>query len=455
VPTIVAPAVAALISLAPGAERPNVVVFFMDDLGYGDLASYGARDARTPSLDRLAAEGVRLTQCYAAAPVCTPTRAAFMTGRYQHRVGLEDVIAAPRGNQHLGLSPREPTLPRYLKDAGYATALVGKWHLGAGAEFRPTRHGVDEFFGFLGGALDYYSHRGASGEPDLYENDAPVKVDGYLTDLVTARAVSFIERHASGPFFIDVAFNAVHWPFQRPDLPSPPPHPSGQTMDVVRQWAASGTRADYVAMLERADRGIGEILAVVDRLGLRESTLVVFTSDNGGEWLSRMDPLFNRKGTLWEGGLRVPCILRWPARLPAGRVSSQLAITMDLTATILAAASVSPSRDRPLDGIDLVPTLSRRPVERTFFWRSGSGGQEKAVREGRWKLVSQSPLFPGLLFDVAADPAERNDLAAHRPDVLRRLAAKHEEWERAVAPTAPPDGTTPPLPEERSTSHPR
>jgi arylsulfatase A-like enzyme len=426
-----------------------VVVLFMDDLGYGDLASYGARDARTPNLDRLAAEGVRLTQCYAAAPVCTPTRAAFMTGRYQHRVGLEDVIASPRRNDHLGLSPREPTLPRYLKDAGYATALVGKWHLGARPEFRPGRHGVDEFFGFLGGALDYYSHRGASGEPDLYENDAPVKVDGYLTDLVTARAVSFIERHANGPFFIDVAFNAVHWPFQPPDLASPPPHPPGETLDVVRHWASSGTRADYVAMLERADRGIGEILAAVDRLGLRRNTLVVFTSDNGGEWLSRMDPLFHRKGTLWEGGLRVPCLLRWPARLPAGRVSSQLAITMDLTATILAAAGVEPSRDRPLDGIDLVPTISRRPVERTFFWRAAAGGHERVVREGRWKFVSNSPVFPGLLFDVAADPAERKDLAAQRPDVLRRLAAKHEEWERALA-QAP--ATTPPPPGPTSTS---
>ena len=421
------------------AGRPNIVVFFMDDLGYADLRIDGATDARTPHLDRFAREGVRLTNCYAAAPVCTPTRAAFMTGRYQHRIGLETVIAPSRGNGDQGLPPTEPTLPRYLHDAGYATGLIGKWHLGSRPEFRPNRHGFDEFFGFLGGAVDYYSHVGEDGEHDLYENDEPVVVDRYLTDEITDRAVAFVEKHAAKPFFLDVAYNATHWPFQPPGMAHEPQHPTGPPVQVIRSWASTGTRDDYVRMLERADAGIGRILATIDRLGLRQNTLVIFASDNGGEWLSNMKPLFHRKGTLWEGGLRVPCILRWPARLPARRTSNQAAITMDLTATILSAAGVTARKDRPLDGVDLVPLLQRRAkaVERTFYWRGARGGAaEIAVRDGRWKYVTHSPIFPGQLFDVVADPGERDDRASRQPEILRRLVEKHRAWEAMVKPEA-------------------
>ena len=431
--------IAIVLSALPlfGAERPNVVVIFMDDLGYSDLRIDGALDVRTPNLDRLARQGVQMTDCYAAAPVCTPTRAAFMTGRYQHRVGLEGVIAQSIGNHHTGLPSTEPTLPRYLRDAGYATALVGKWHLGFDAEFRPNRHGFDEFFGFLGGAVDYYSHRGEDGEHDLYENDRPVKVDRYLTDEITDRSISFIERNRSKPFFLDIAYNATHWPFHPPDMTEKPSHPSGSAAEVVTKWAEQGKRADYVRMLERADEGIGRILSTIDRLGLAQNTLVIFTSDNGGEWLSRMAPLFNRKTTLWEGGLRVPCILRWPAQLQGKRKSSQSAITMDLTATILAAAGVTTRSDRPLDGVDLIPLLRRTgPVmERTFYWRGiRAGSPDRAVRQGPWKYVNQSAMFPGLLFDITKDPGERNDLAARHPEVLRRLDALHREWVKAVVP---------------------
>ncbi len=429
---------------SPGhtSSRPNVIVFFMDDLGYGDLRTYGATDVQTPNLDRLAREGVRLTDCYAAAPLCTPTRAAFMTGRYQHRVGLEAVLT-PRNNQ-LGLSASEPTLPRLLKNAGYATGLVGKWHLGWKPEFHPNRHGFDEFFGFLSGAVDYYTQRDEAGGHDLYENDRPVELTTYLTDEITARAISFIERHASTPFFLDVAYNATHWPFQPPDLSAPPSQPSGTPEERVEQWAAQGTREDYVRMLERADQGIGRVLAALDRAGLRDRTLVVFTSDNGGEWLSRMEPFFHRKGTLWEGGLRVPCIFRWPGQLPAGTVSSQPAITMDITATVFAAAQVVASPARPLDGIDLTPILTgkRLPIDRTFFWLSPwAGNQDKAIRYGRWKYISQSALFPGLLFDLQTDLGERHDLAAERPDLLKKLKGMHRDWERSVRapqPASPP-----------------
>lgn len=411
----------------------------MDDVGYADLRIDGATDARTPNLDRFARQGVRLTQCYAAAPVCTPTRAAFMTGRYQHRIGLEEVLAPSRGNVERGLSPSVPSLPRLMKDAGYVTGLFGKWHLGTRPEFRPNRNGFDEFFGFLGGAVDYYSHLGEDGKHDLYENDEPVALKGYLTDEITARAVSFIERHAKEPFFVDVAFNATHWPFQPPGLKEPPAHPAGAAPDVLRAWAGEGTREDYVKMLERADEGVGTILATLDRLGLRENTLVIFTSDNGGEWLSHMGPLFHRKTSLWEGGLRVPCILRWPGRLPAGRISRQPAITMDLTATILAAAKVEPPKSHPLDGISLLPLLRRnaRRVDRTFFWVGPRiGTNDRAMREGRWKYVAESPIFPGMLFDVEADPGERKELGARHPEVLKRLRDAHAAWERTIRPVS-------------------
>jgi arylsulfatase A len=429
----------ATLPVTHAAERPNIVIFFMDDMGYSDLHIDGALDARTPNLDRFAKESVRLTDCYAAAPVCTPTRAAFMTGRYQHRVGLEGVIAPSLGNADTGLPATEPTLPRYLQNAGYVTGLIGKWHLGFRPEFRPNRHGFDEFFGFLGGAVDYYGHLGEDGKHDLYENDGPVKVDGYLTDEITRRAVSFVERNAAKSFFLDVAYNATHWPFQPPDMKTRSAHPDGTGGDVVRVWASEGTRDDYIRMLERADEGIGRILSTIDRLGLRENTLVIFTSDNGGEWLSRMEPLFHRKSTLWEGGLRVPCILRWPAKLEGKRKSSQPAITMDLTATIMAAAGVKARADKPFDGVDLIPLLKAKAVTpRTFFWRGiRAGSPDRAVREGSLKYLSYSH-FPGLLFDVVADPGERKDLASTRVETLRRLDAAHRAWEREVVPAAKP-----------------
>ena len=416
---------------ATAENKPNVVIFFMDDLAYGDVGSYGAKDVGTPNIDRLAREGVRLTDCYAAAPLCTPTRAAFMTGRYQHRSGLEHVIKPSDVEE--GLPATEPTLPRMLKNAGYATGLIGKWHLGFKPEFSPTRHGFDEFFGFKSGAHDYYSHVNEGGEHDLYDNDQPTTLKGYMTDEIGRRAVAFIERNAGRPFFLDVAFNAPHWPFQPPDLKTPPPLPPGKSYVVA--WAEEGTRADYVRMLERADRAIGDILRALERHKLIDNTLVIFTSDNGGEWLARMGPLFQKKGSLYEGGIRVPCIFRWPARLKGGQTSTQVAITMDVTATILSAAGAQ--SERALDGIDLLPVLTSKPVERTLYWRSAwIATDERAVRAGKWKWISTSPdgIFPGQLFDIEKDLGERNDLAAEHPDLVKKFKAMHATWTRAVAP---------------------
>ena len=410
-------------------SRPNVVVIMTDDMGYADLGCYGSRDIKTPHLDRLAAQGVRLTNFYSAGPVCTPTRAALMTGRWQQRVGLEWAIYP--GQREPGLPTRETTLPRFLKDAGYATAMCGKWHLGYQPEFGPNAHGFDEFFGLLSGNVDHYSHREINDEADWYEDTKPVEVKGYSTDLITERAVGFLrrDRDRKQPFFLYVAYNAVHWPFQPPGKPG----------DVRKRetWFA-GTRKDYAAMTEAIDAGVGKILSALEERNAADRTLVVFTNDNGGERLSDMGPLFHHKATLWEGGIRVPCLLRYPGVLPAGKVSDQPAITMDLAATVLAACGVSPSADRKLDGVDLIPLLSGKSPSamRAFFWRiQRPERNQRAVRYGQFKLVRDSGYDQ--LFDLATDIGERHDLSYLHPetaDELRRLLA---EWEAEMAKEKP------------------
>ena len=315
---LIAPLLAAsLQAQVPATRAPNVVLVMLDDLGYGDLRSYGGTDARTPNIDRLAREGVRLTDAYANGPVCTPTRAALISGRYPQRVGLEWVLTGSPEDRERGLPALGSSLPALLKANGYATGLFGKWHLGWKPEFGPNAHGFDDFYGFLSGAHSYYTNRAATrtgaGSADLFENTTPVAATGYLTDEITRRAVGFITRHAERPFFVEVAYNAVHWPFEPPDQSkTDTSQRAARSMSRMPDDSVPATRKDYVRMLERADAGVGEILAELDRRGLTRNTLVVFTNDNGGEWLSRNAPHSHRKSTLWEGGIRVPLILRWP-----------------------------------------------------------------------------------------------------------------------------------------------
>jgi arylsulfatase A-like enzyme len=424
---------------APAQRPPNVILIMMDDMGYGDLGSYGASDVRTPNIDRLAREGVRLTDAYANGPVCTPTRAALISGRYQQRVGLEWALTSSPADRELGLPALGASLPALLKTSGYATGLVGKWHLGWKPEFGPMAHGFDEFYGFLGGAHSYYTNqadifRVGGGSPDLFENTKPVEATGYLTDEITRRAVRFITRHADQPFFLEVAYNAVHWPFEPPDRP--PTEAERRAAPPLRQMpddSVPATRLDYVRMLERADQGVGQILAALDQHGVTNNTLVVFTNDNGGEWLSRNAPLFHRKATLWEGGIRVPLILRWPGELPPGTVSGQVAITMDITASILAATGGRPPAGYLPDGIDILPILRGNAplLERRLFWRwSRPNRQQRAVRFGQWKLLVDASQL--LLFDLSVDPGERTDLAARRPDLVAKLKRLLADWEADV-----------------------
>jgi len=424
---------------ARAGARPNVVLVLMDDLGYGDIGSYGVKDARTPNLDRLAREGVRLTDAYANGANCSPTRAGLISGQYQQRWGIEWPLGADPGDSARGLPATGTTLPALLKKNGYATGLIGKWHLGVKTEFGPNAHGFDEFFGFRAAAVGYYTHQRGDGTPDLYENTTAVESPGYLTDQITRRAVSFVDRHAKGPFFLEIAYNAVHWPFEVPDMPASAPHPvpqpaavGGRRLYQAPNATTPATRADYVRMLERADEGVGQILAALERRGLAGNTLVIFTNDNGGEWLSRNAPLSNRKSTLWEGGIRVPLILRWPGRLPANATSTQVAITMDLTASILSATGAAVPNTYRLEGIDLLPSLSGRSpiVERNLFWRIKRPRDQRAVRSGRWKLLQDGVDF--YLFDVARDPGERNDLTSAHLDLVRKLSTALDDWEKDV-----------------------
>jgi len=423
-------AIAVLPALAVAQEgnnqRPNIVLVITDDVGYGDFGSYGAPDVRTPHIDSLARDGVRLTDFYANGATCTPTRTGLISGRYQQRVGLEAPLGQGAIDQERGLSPTGRSLPQLLKNNGYATALVGKWHLGWKSEFSPGAHGFDYFFGFKSGFTDYYHHTGGDGRPDLFENDRPVEVAGYMTDLITERSVRFIEQNRQRPFFIDVAYNAAHWPYQPPDSPSKA-RDNGRHLGPFDD--STNTRADYVAMLERADQGVGRILEALDTLGLRQNTMVIFTNDNGGEWLSRNTPLFQHKGSVWEGGIRVPAIIRWPGRIPAGSVSRQVGITMDLTASILAATGTSVAPESRLEGINLLPVLGGRAagIDRTLFWRVTG---QQAVRSGDWKLLMDGGR--AMLFDLRTDIAERHNMIGQRSDIARRLRPLLAAWQEDV-----------------------
>jgi arylsulfatase A-like enzyme len=430
------------------SDRPNVVLIMTDDAGYADTGSYGAADIRTPNIDSLARDGVKLTDFYANAMSCSPTRAGLISGRYQQRYGIESPLPSPGvPGSDLGLPPLPHSLPLLLKENGYATALIGKWHLGYTREFSPRAHGFDLFFGHKSAAIDYYTHstvrpgegaQFADAQPDLWEGDALTQQDGYMTDLITRRSVEFINRNAARPFFIDVAFNAPHSPFQRPDDPEHTPAPGG------------ATRADYAAMMERVDRGVGEILQTLRTLGLEQNTIVIFTNDNGGVGLSHSAPLFHRKFSAWEGGIRVPALFRWAGRIPAGTVSAQVGITMDLTASILAATATAVPPDARLEGIDLFPILQRQApeVERTLFWRTGGPGpanmNQKAVRSGDWKLIVDGAVTRTFLFNVRADPGERQDWFGRRQDVARRLQQRLADWERDIDAEAKSFAAAPP-----------
>jgi len=416
----------------PG-KPPNIVFILADDLGYADVGCYGRPDLRTPSIDRLADQGVRFLQAYANSAVCSATRVALITGRYQYRVrlGLEEPLA---GNPAVGLDPMHPTLPSLLKKVGYSSTLVGKWHLGTLPKFGPLQSGYDHFYGFRGGALDYYSHLGDGMKKDLWDDDVPLEQAGYLTELLGNRAVEVVNGYGKTrqPFLMSLHFNAPHWPWEAPGDIAESERLSRLGFPGMFHYDG-GTQKTYHRMIESMDLQIGRVMQALADNGLAENTIVIFTSDNGGERFSDTWPFSGKKTELLEGGLRIPAIISWPARIPRGRTSDQVAITMDWLPTLLAAAGTSPDPSYPTDGMDLLPFLAEgtAPRARTLYWRYKANAQ-RAIRDGDLKFLKI--LENTFLFNVTDDPLERANLKDRRKEDYRRLVRQWYEWNATMLP---------------------
>ncbi len=419
---------------ASRTTKPNIVFILADDLGYADVSCYGRPDLKTPAIDSIAANGVQLMQAYANSAVCSATRTALITGRYQYRlpIGLEEPLA---GRQDVGLPPEHPTLPSLLRVTGYSTALIGKWHLGVLPKFGPLQSGYDHFFGFRNGAVDYYTHVGqdTGGQPDLWDGDTKVDTHGYLTELLGKRAVESIDTFSRSkrPFLLSLHFSAPHWPWEIPGDET-------ESQRLAKQGKGlfdidGGTQATYRKMIEAMDEQVGHVLEALRKNSLLENTIVIFTSDNGGERFADTWPFTGKKTELLEGGLRIPALMQWPARIPKGKTSNQVAITMDWLPTLLSAAGTAPDPNYPSDGIDLLPYLAdRKPaVRRTLFWRYKAHAQ-RAVRDGDMKFLKM--LDNTFLFNVVEDPLERANLKDREKQTFDRLRHAWFEWNKTMLP---------------------
>lgn len=424
----------------PGAarprRRPNILFILGDDLGWADLSSYGAPHIRTPHLDRLAAQGVRFTQGYSGSATCSPTRFSLYTGRHPGRAA--GGLAEPLGNRSQGLDPDHPTLASLLKDAGYATALIGKWHCGWLPDFSPTKSGWDEFFGNFGGALEYFSKLGQLGDYDLYEGDATYEDLRYYTTVLTERAVEYVGRDHHRPWLLNLNFTTPHWPWLTEEDAETGARiaaeiRSGTVLGALRH-DGGGSVEKYREMVENLDASVGRVLAALRRSGQEENTLVVFASDNGGERFSYQWPLSGGKSELLEGGIRVPTILRWPAGVDARQVSHVPVYSPDWTATLLELGGARPHPAYPLDGHSLAGYLLRgeEVPERDLFWRVRGN---RALRRGDWKYYRDAD-GRDHLYDLGTDVREQADRAAERPELLAELRTA---WERV-------DGTLLPYP---------
>lgn len=419
----------------PRARSPNIVFILADDLGYGDLSYYGRPDYRTPHLDQLARQGLRFASNYTAAAVCTPTRVALMTGRYPARlpVGLAEPLAY--GDNSVGLPPEHPTPASLLKAQGYQTALIGKWHLGYLPEYGPIRHGFDEFYGILSGGVDYFSHRVPAGKLDLHEGNVTVDRAGYMTDLLTDRAIQYVRRRHPAPFYLALHYTAPHWPWEGPGdtAASRRYRTVADTVKdrFVKGYADGGSLRTFAAMMQRLDAGVGRLLGALEDAGQSRDTFVVFTSDNGGERYSYNWPASDGKTSLREGGIRVPAIVRWPGRVPAGGTTDQSVITMDWTATMLGLGGAAPDPGYPLDGVDLTPLCLGRTAhfDRALFWRTRA---QDAARRGTWKYLRIEA--DEMLFNIAEDPGERSDLDIYQPRALMALREEFRQWNELMLP---------------------
>lgn len=417
--TCLLPCTGAPTANAADSNKPNIVVIVADDLGYGEIVCQGQQELPTPHIHSIARDGVCFTNAYVSCPVCSPTRAGLLTGRYQQRFGHEfNPGPATQAVDNFGLPLDQVTLADRLKKLGYATGMVGKWHLGYKPAYHPLKRGFDEFFGFLGGAHSYVDSN-ADPANRIQRGTEPVDEPAYLTDALARESVAFIERHKSEPFFLYLPFNAVHAPLQATDKHS---QPFAQIGDARRRT--------FAGMLAAMDDAVGAVLAKLSAESLAENTLVFFTSDNGGptrQTSSKNDPLHGFKGQVWEGGIRVPFMVSWKGHLPAGKIYDAPVIALDILPTAVAAAGGTVSDGPPLDGVDLLPYLSGEKTgqpHETLYWRFGP---QWAIRHGDLKLL-QAAEGGTQLFDLSNDVGEQRDLASEKPDEVAQLTKEYQAW---------------------------
>lgn len=445
-------ALVALAVGAPNAQRPaNILLVYVDNVGYSDLGCYGNRAVRTPRIDQFAREGARCTDFYVVASSCTPSRGSLLTGRYPARNGLAHQLSPAENFAGIGLPQRERILPQDLKPAGYATGCFGKWNIGFAPGSRPTERGFDEFFGFRSGNINYFTHT-YWGQPDMYRQTEPVRVEGYSTDLFADEAATFILRNAARPWFVYLPFNAVHFVGKNNVGPDEKP-----TWQVPAQYLERyGRKADepdekirYLAVLTALDDALGRVLDTIDALGQRAQTLVMVISDNGafmmpgrGLEVASNRPLRDGGTTSYEGGVRTACLVRWPGQIPAGSVCREPLCNLDVLPLCRRAAGLPAAGDRILDGRDPLPTLAgqaKSPHERLVFGYAKTAG----LRAGRHKIVRSSPAKPWELYDLAADPGETRNLAADQPRLRAQLEADYRRWEEDVKQDASPRSPVP------------
>jgi arylsulfatase A-like enzyme len=415
--------------LAGAARRPNIIVILADDLGFADVGFEGCKDIPTPYIDRLAHSGLRFTNACVSHPFCSPTRAGLMTGRYQHRFGHENNPKYDPKDEVAGLPTSEITMAQVLSDAGYVTGQIGKWHLGAAPKFHPLQRGFKEQFGFIGGGHDYF--KAETDNPNAREYMIPIERDGkpvaeteYLTDAFSREACSFVGRHAKDPFFLYLAYNSPHTPLQAPDA----------LLERVSS-IQDPIRRKYAAMICAMDDGIGRLAAMLEVLKLDNDTLIFFLSDNGGPTnVTHADnhPFRGQKGQVYDGGIHVPFVMKWPGQLPAGEAYGSPIISLDIFSTAAAVAGAKVPTDRKIDGVNLMPHITGKgssPPHDKLYWRTG-GGQAFAVRQGNWKLVKIGNHTE--LFDLEADIGESKDAASAKPEVLQRLESARQSWNREM-----------------------
>ncbi|OGV65089.1 MAG: hypothetical protein A2283_20885 [Lentisphaerae bacterium RIFOXYA12_FULL_48_11] len=406
------------------AGKPNVIVILADDLGHADVGFNGCKDIPTPNIDSLAKNGVRCSNGYVSHPFCSPTRAGLLTGRYQQRFGHECNPAWLPEDTNVGLPLNQVTVAQVMRDAGYVTGAIGKWHLGAAPCFHPNERGFTEYLGFLGGGHMYMpgDKGGVEYTVPVLRNKQPVEQKEYMTDLLSSEAASFITRHKDKPFFLYLAYNAVHTPLQAPE----------KYLNRFKH-IADEKRRTYAAMNSAMDDGIGLVLKALRDNGIEENTMVWFFSDNGGPPANvaptNNSPFRGHKGNVYEGGIHVPFVVQWKGGLPRGKVYDEPVISLDVFATAAALAGAKVPESHKLDGVDILPYLSgeRKGVPHdVLHWRSGGSGGKWAVRQGRYKLVKDGTAVE--LFDLVDDVGETKDLGAEKPDIVKQLQKLHDAW---------------------------